>query len=229
MSLKQAMAGECGLQFFGKMTASISHEIRNVLAVLNENAGLMEDLLLMAEKGRPVDQERLKALARSMGQQIRRGDGIVENMNRFAHEVDQPVKQVDLNEAIGLLVALSGRLAGMRGVTIEPVGEEEVLMTTNPFFLENLLWCVVDFAMPLMGEARVLKIISERSETGVRIRVSGLENLEQAVRDRFPSKREQALLESLKAECAVDVTAGEIAISLPKKIDPVYSRDPTRK
>ena len=32
-----------GLQFFGKMTASISHEIKNVMAIINESAGLLDD------------------------------------------------------------------------------------------------------------------------------------------------------------------------------------------
>ena len=34
-----------GLFFFGKMSASISHELKNVLAIINENAGLAEDLM----------------------------------------------------------------------------------------------------------------------------------------------------------------------------------------
>jgi hypothetical protein len=43
MSAKLEIVAETGLQFFGKMTASISHEIKNVLAIINENAGLLED------------------------------------------------------------------------------------------------------------------------------------------------------------------------------------------
>ena len=35
--------GGSGLQFFGKVSASISHELKNVLAIINENAGLLED------------------------------------------------------------------------------------------------------------------------------------------------------------------------------------------
>ncbi|MBW1780887.1 MAG: sensor histidine kinase [Deltaproteobacteria bacterium] len=211
--------GETGLQFFGKMTASISHEIRNVLAVLNENAGLLEDFILMAEKGAPIDHERLKTLARSMGTQIHRADGIIENMNRFAHGVDERVKSVDLNETIELLVALSGRLADMRGVKLDPVFREEpILITTNPFFLENLLWCFLDFAMGAVGKEKALKIISEIQETGIWIRFSGLEDLAETGSNRFPSELEEALLKSLEADFSVDVKAGEIAIKVPEKI-----------
>ncbi len=222
MSYKQSVLGQSGLQFFGKMTASISHELRNVFAVLNENAGLMEDLLLMSEKGTPMDPERLKSLARSMGKQIQRGDGIVDNMNRFAHEVDQPIRPVDLKETIGFWVALSARLADMRGVKIDPVGGEKIIITTNPFFLENLLWCVVDFAMETVGKEKTVTVTSERGETGIRIRFSGLENLEQTGRDEFPSEKEQALLESLKADLSFNSDSEEIVITLPEKIHAVY-------
>ena len=44
------------LRFFGKMNASISHELRNALAVINENAGLIKDLMIMTEKGHPLDK-----------------------------------------------------------------------------------------------------------------------------------------------------------------------------
>ena len=52
-----------GLSFFGAMTASISHEIKNRMAVINEQAGLLEDLVLMSKKGKALEAERLLQLA----------------------------------------------------------------------------------------------------------------------------------------------------------------------
>ncbi len=60
MGQKPDIIAETGLQFFGEMSASISHEIKNVLAIVNENAGLLEDLTLMADRGKPIDPARLK-------------------------------------------------------------------------------------------------------------------------------------------------------------------------
>jgi len=60
MGAKLETDAETGLQFFGKMTASISHEIKNVLAIINENAGLLEDLALMADGGAEIEPQRLK-------------------------------------------------------------------------------------------------------------------------------------------------------------------------
>jgi len=78
VSFNWEIVGKGGFQFFGKISASISHEIKNVLAVLNENAGLLEDLVLMAEKGAPFNQERAKSLAGSMRKQSSEGIGSLE-------------------------------------------------------------------------------------------------------------------------------------------------------
>ncbi len=101
MSWNWEIIGETGLQFFGKMSASISHEMKNVMAIINENAGLLEDLTVMAEKGMPIDPERLKTQASRIMKQIRRGDDIIKGMNRFAHSVDEPLRQADLNDTLG--------------------------------------------------------------------------------------------------------------------------------
>ena len=45
------------LLFFGRIGASVSHELKNVLAVMNEQAGLLGDLACMAARGMPLDPE----------------------------------------------------------------------------------------------------------------------------------------------------------------------------
>lgn len=49
------------VDFIARMT--VSHELKNVLAIVNENAGLLDDLLLLAAKGKPLNPERLQRLA----------------------------------------------------------------------------------------------------------------------------------------------------------------------
>ena len=76
--------GKTGLKFFGGVVASISHEIKNRLAIINENAGLLEDLVLMSERGMEIDSERLKRLADSLKNQVSTADGIIKKMNQFS-------------------------------------------------------------------------------------------------------------------------------------------------
>ena len=82
MKTQGDMIGEQGLKFFGKMSATISHEINNALAIINENAGLMQDFTHMVDKGIPLDPKRLNTLAGKIIQQVRRAEGIVKNLKQ---------------------------------------------------------------------------------------------------------------------------------------------------
>ncbi|QGY40398.1 sensor histidine kinase [Pseudodesulfovibrio cashew] len=128
-----------GLQFFGRISASVSHEIKNVFAVINESAGLIEDFTLMAERGMPIQPEKLKSVAASIQGQVRRGDSIVRNMNAFAHSADEPVREVNLAETLGLIVALTTRLADMKQVRLTLGDCESISRKANPFDLMRLL------------------------------------------------------------------------------------------
>ena len=162
---------ESGLQFFGKIAASISHEIKNVLAIINENAGLLEDFTLMAEQGMAIDPQRLKALSQTLMKQVKRADTIVKNMNRFAHSADASLQTIDLNDLIELLVALSNRTAAMRGITLNPkLNQNPVTIRTSPFLLMNLLWLCLDFAMDAAGGDKVVELVTEKADAGIQIR-----------------------------------------------------------
>lgn len=140
---------ETGLKFFGAMNASISHEIKNRMAVMNEQAGLLKDLVHQAENGREMNLERLKRLAESLKTQVTLTDGIIRNMNRFAHSVDNFQCPSDLCEVLSLMAALSKRTADNKGVRIElRLPEPSVSIDTAPFLLMNLIWLCLEALMP---------------------------------------------------------------------------------
>lgn len=149
--------GACGLHCFGAISASISHELKNALAVINENAGLLEDLSFMAAKGQPLDPARLKSLAAGIGKQIQRADGILRNMNRFAHSVDETVACIDPADALALIIALSSRMAAMKGVSLKLIPPPSpVCITTHLFYFQNLIWlCLKEIMERPAGEKQI--------------------------------------------------------------------------
>jgi signal transduction histidine kinase len=206
-----------GFQFFGKMSASVSHEIKNALAIINESAGLLEDFTLLAEGGRPIDPERLRLLAQSVLKQVQRADGLVKNMNRFAHSADDPIKIIDLGETLELVVSLAQRLAAMREARLDLVRPGyPVMVVTNLFLLETIIWACLEFL--LAENHKVVRLIPEMSSEGTRIRLVGQFGFpDDSARD-FPSEREKALLEALMAELRMEPQAGEMILCLPKNI-----------
>ncbi len=65
-----------GLRFFGQVIASVTHDIKNSLATINENAGLLTDHATMAARGRPLDPEKVNVLAMRIMDQVKRADGL---------------------------------------------------------------------------------------------------------------------------------------------------------
>jgi C4-dicarboxylate-specific signal transduction histidine kinase len=207
--------GWAGLQFFGKMSASISHEIKNALAIINESAGLLEDLSLRAEKGIPVEPERLKKQTSSILKQVRRMDGIIQNMNKFAHSIDEPLKTLDVTQTVTLVNNLSSRFAAMRGVVVAYQAPSAPMMVhTSPFLLENLLWLCLDVAMNAAGTGKTINLLIEKTEGGVRVRFTPLDRISGTTGREFSEERMEALLEALQAEINIDEGKHELSLSI---------------
>jgi len=219
MSFKLNIIGETGLQFFGKMSASNFHEINNVLAIINENAGLLEDFGLMIKDGSPVEPERLLAVSEKIIKQVQRANTIVKTINRFSHSVDKSVKRIDLGETLAFMAELSARIAERRGVTLKPeLPATQVKITTSPFFLENLVWLCLDFAMNVTGVGKTVRLAVKQTENGALVKFTRLEAFAELQDDTFPAEQENALLGSLGAKLTADPDGGEIIITLPESI-----------
>ena len=217
MGAKPDMITETGLQFFGRISASISHEIKNVLAIVNENAGLLEDLTLLADRGKPLDPARLKMMAAAVKKQVGRGDGIIKNMNRLAHSIDQTITTVDLNQTIELVIALTARFAAMRGVKVDlQLPASPLMIPTAPFFLMNLLWLCLDFSMSAGGDEKQVELVVEETENSVQIRFRRLAGLSKLLLETFPSDRENNLLSVLEAALTAEPEREEVVVRLSK-------------
>jgi len=205
-----------GIQFFGKMSASISHEIKNVLAVINENAGLLEDICFMADRGKPIDTPRLKKIAGDVKDQVRRADRIVTAMSRFAHSPDELCTTTDLCELTALLGLLAMRFAAIRGVAIQTLAPSApVLVTTFPFWLLNMLWICLDCAMTAAGPGKTIEMVAEKTTEGGLLRFRKLEPANAASVACIALDRLSALPRMLNATIAADSTKTELVVWLP--------------
>ena len=215
----QGTANTQGLVFFGTMTASISHEIKNALAIVNENAGLLEDLLLLSEKGRPLNPERLKTLAADIHRQVQRADGIVGKLNRFAHSAGQPVTTTDTREIFEFTAALAARMAAMKGVTITVGSEDAILVQSRPFIVENLLWNCLESLFSLSSGNQTVQLAAENADSHVVIGIQFDAGAPVEEIGRQVTEKGQPLLVALQAEMRIDAPHHLIRLTLPKKFE----------
>lgn len=162
------------LFFFGRIGASVSHELKNVLAVINEQAGLLDDLARMAARGMPLDPDRLALAATCLLKQVRRGDAILGNLSRFSHTADALHREVSLAETATLVVALSQRQAAMGQISLEASSENDVRIATDPFVLCRLLTLCLDWAVTVPDTAKKLAVTVEQTDDGPSLAVTGL-------------------------------------------------------
>jgi C4-dicarboxylate-specific signal transduction histidine kinase len=210
--------GEAGLQFFGRMSASISHELKNVLAIIKENAGLLNDYLSMMSKGKPIDPERFQTVAQRIDAQTRRADTIIKYLNQFAHTVDNFSQQVDLNQVVDLLTVLHQRPAAQQQVSLSArPADNPVEVTTAPFVLLTALGLGVSFALPAVANGKALTLAVARSDDGGQIIFSGLEGLAGLSTQGFPGDQGDALVTALGAEVKVESEEGRLTFILPRK------------
>lgn len=209
--------GPEGLQFYGKMSASISHEIKNVLAIVNENAGLLNDLVMMAERGMAIEPQRLVGIAETVGKQVRRADEIAKNLNRFAHSADRLWAEVDLVERLELALALAGRFACNRGIRLEfspPSATPPVV--TSPFFLLNLIWLGLNFAMDVAGPGKTVLLHIEVAAERLGLVYGRLGQLAENPQVFAADGRVQAIGSLLGADLWQEEEAGRFGFNLPR-------------
>lgn len=160
-----------GIAFFGTVTASVTHELNNVISIIEQTAGLLDDLVAGEERGVPISIERLGEISTSVQKQTRRGLGIIERLNRFAHTTDRPVTEFDVDEVVSNLVELSRRLAGLKRVTLEyRAPATEVRLTGNPFALQEAVFLTLRRALETTGGTCVVAVAPDE-ESGAAITI----------------------------------------------------------
>ena len=142
------------LAFFGKIAAGVTHELKNVLAVINETNGLTADLLAMLEEAPFPHREKLQRSAKRIEEQVRRGVEIISRFNRFAHSIDYPLADVDLNSIVTQTVSLSHRFAALLNVELQgAVCDLPIMLFTSEFRVQMALTKAIEAFIKCMGGA----------------------------------------------------------------------------
>jgi signal transduction histidine kinase len=217
MSSYHGKVDSLGLSFFGSMTASISHEIKNALAVINENAGLLGDLVALVEKGRPLDPERLKTISDNILRRVQSADDIVRRLNRFAHSANQPVITTDVRDIFECTIALLERLATMKGLTLAVAPGDEIQVQTLPFVIENLLWICLKNVFLVAGVNQHVEFGAESEGTDIVIRLKFSPEIPVAQIETMVASEGQPLIFFLRMQVNADVRNCQLQMKMPKK------------
>ncbi|MBD3234377.1 MAG: hypothetical protein GF315_11695 [candidate division Zixibacteria bacterium] len=167
-SEQEKLLREKGLSFFGAIAASVSHELNNVNSIIEQTAGLLGDLLAGAELGRPIKEEQLQRVRDRIEKQTHRGTRIIKRMNTFAHSVDYPIAEIEMNALIENIISLCKRLANLKKVELEAEMQSDPLsINSSPFLIQQALFLVMRnyFISDLAGET--ISVVLEPDKEGI--------------------------------------------------------------
>jgi len=204
-----------GFSFFGMTNRLISHELKNILAIISETLGLIDELVSLSKTGMELEPGKLRSLSESVLEEVERANGIIRNMNTFAHSVDEFIREVDISQIVTLMIEISQLDSPARNVKLHLVENEACVIYTSPFFLEKLIYNVINFSLLCAGLENEIRISYDSDESKVRIIFTGIAS---NIIGEFPTKRENLLAEVLSANVSLDKTARELSIVLPKRI-----------
>lgn len=155
-----------GFRFFGKMSASATHEIKNTLAIINENVGFMDDLSMMSQDGM-LSCEQINSVTKKIKKQVQRSNNILKKLNQFSHSVDLSKQMADVETTVKFTLDLASRLIEMYEVTVEIIpAPSHISVNANQFFLENMIWKAVETACQgAKQEKKVTVSFKQDSET----------------------------------------------------------------
>jgi len=86
------------LSSIGRLAAGVAHEINNPMAVINEKAGLMKDLIELESDFK--DRNRFLALTDAIINSVERCRSITHRLLGFARRMEPHIEDLDINEVI---------------------------------------------------------------------------------------------------------------------------------
>lgn len=199
METKEHMLVQEGMQFLGRMSASATHEIKNILAIIHESAGLLEDLSIKAEKGSPLSFERTRDIAQRMTRQVRRADRVVKKLNQLSHSVDQSMEVTDLEKTLCFVLDLGSRLVENLEACVKVTPPASpVQVTSNRLYLENMIWRAIEAACRVAEGERQVSISFGSPSRASSIWFSMDRVNQQLMRDLLGAEEDRALMDHLR-------------------------------
>jgi len=215
MTIHETGRHDTGVQFFGKLSAAMTHDLKNVLSIINEKTGLLEDFCHMAQQGTTIDMDRIGAVTAQVKGQVERADQIIRCFNRFAHSTDHPVAPMDLGESVATLVQLAQRLlAQMEVVTEVRPSETPVVIVTRPLLAQELIWAGIQWVAGCLDAKQKFAIVVDRSGDGARVLIGPVAGLSAKHTDAVANIATEETTQALQAELSLDPAADMLQIHL---------------
>lgn len=145
--------------FIGKITGGATHEMNNVLAIIKESSGLMEDFILMTKPEQLPQRERMLNVLAKISAQIARGVDLSNRLNSFSHGVRDRSTSHELTKSVTDIVALNQRFARSKKVTLTTLpSDTHIYVAMSPLQLQIAVFTCLECLLNLVGPGAIITL-----------------------------------------------------------------------
>ncbi|MEA4858215.1 sensor histidine kinase [Solidesulfovibrio sp.] len=156
----------------GRLAAGVAHEINNPLAIINEKAGLMQDLIRFSPE--PPSPDRLSGLVDSILASVERAGTITKRLLSFARHLEVHIESVSLQKVAEEVLSFLTKEAEYRRIAVEVTADPAVpTIESDRGKLQQILLNLVNNAFQAMDDGGSLRVrIFRPGEAGVAVSVA---------------------------------------------------------
>ncbi|MFH2133103.1 MAG: ATP-binding protein [bacterium] len=158
------------LSSIGRLAAGVAHEINNPMAIINQKAGLMKDLLEL--NGGFKHHEKFQDLTNAILQSVDRCKNITHRLLGFARRMEVMVETLDINEVVKEVLGFLEKEALYRKVSLELQLDEKLpQISSDKGQLQQVFLNILTNSLAAVEDEGHI-IIRSRAEAPDRIAVS---------------------------------------------------------
>ncbi len=159
------------LASIGRLAAGVAHEINNPLAIINEKAGLMKDILQMS--GDFPNKENFLAQIKGISDSLNRCRTITHRLLGFARRMDVTPIEMDINESIKEVLGFVEREMLYRNVRLEmALGDKVPLVLTDKGQIQQVFLNIINNAIDAVNDGGLISIGTQlKDQDTVRITI----------------------------------------------------------
>jgi len=160
------------LEFFGRILAGFTHDLKNHLAIIKESNGLVSDLIDM---GRITDEAlaiKLQKIVTSIQGRVGQATEMANNLNGFAHRLDTPLSSFQVNDLLAEELTFLRRFSRLRQIDLKiELHEGMPAIYNNPSLVQFVLFKLFTMALKKVKNHALIEIASGEQNGGAQITI----------------------------------------------------------
>ncbi|MFH2092483.1 MAG: ATP-binding protein [Pseudomonadota bacterium] len=225
------------LSSIGRLSAGVAHEINNPLAIINQKAGLMSDLIALSDDFQ--NRTKFKALTDSILKSVERCRKITHRLLGFSKRIDIKIEAINVNQVIHEVLDFLEKNILYKKIDVHlQLSDSLVIIQSDQGQIQQILMNLLTNAFDAVEDFGRVKIESQNLEAGgvqVKITDNGCGIPEDVIKNIFDpfftTKKEKGtglglsitygIIKKLSGQISVTSKVGQgtvFTIELPEKI-----------